>query len=75
MSTILFATGLKTVIFLSTIFFLVFAYTCHMWMNRKPPELRNVAGAGMVSLLYTFKIVVLSVFILGILEIILTKFI
>lgn len=74
MSTTLFDTGLKVILFLSAIFFFIFAYVCYMWMNRKPFRWRDLMGASVVSLLNVFKIILLSVFILGIVHLILTQF-
>ena len=74
MSTTLFDAGLKVILFLGTIFFFVFAYVCYMWMNRKPFKWRDLLGALTISLLYVFKIILLSVFLLGVVHLILTQF-
>ena len=71
MTTTLFQTGLKVIIFLSAIFFLFFWYVCLMWTNRKISELKNILAAAAVSLIHTFKIFVLSVFLIALFHIIL----
>jgi len=62
----LFEIGLKIILSLSFIFFLVFTYVSYIWMNRKPIKLSNILAAAMVSILHTFKIVVISVVLLGV---------
>lgn len=70
----LFNTGLKIILFLSAVFFFVFAYVCYIWMNRKPFRWRDLFGAAVVSLLYVFKIILLSVLLLGIAHLITAQF-
>ncbi len=57
-------TAIKILLTLGTIFFLVFSYACLIWTNRKKTEPRNIFGASMVSLIYTFKIFLLAFFLL-----------
>jgi|GEM_PF-5051510 len=56
--------GIKTLLSLSGLFFLVFGYLCTLWTARNPKEIKNIFSGFVISFLYTFKILVLSFLVL-----------
>jgi len=48
--------GIIFLIIIGLIFFFVFWYACLLWTNRNRKEKKNILGAGVVSLIQTFKI-------------------
>lgn len=70
----LFNTGIKIIFILSAIFFCIFAYVCLMWTNRKKTEWRNIIAGCVISVFYTFQIIFVSTLILGLVQIIVSRF-
>ena len=61
-------TAAKTLLILGVLFFGVFSYIFLLWTERKKGELRNIIGAAVISLLYTFKVLLFSFLIILILH-------
>ena len=52
--------AIVTFLFCAFIFFGVFAYLCLLWTNRRKDKLGTIMTGVMVSLIYTFKIVLVG---------------
>lgn len=57
-------TGIKILLWGGFVFWGIFSYASLLWTERKPTEIRNIAGAMIVSLLLTFKILLIGTIVL-----------